>query len=370
MGLFKLNELAFAKNGIGAGMTAEDVAKKHGVTVESIEDQIEKGVKIELEHTSDLDEARDIAIDHLVEFPDYYDRLKEMEDAAKAEETKLAEEFKRFLISEMTEMDRMYISVLNESEILSEGKIMDWIRWKLAKFSLRFLSEKSTEELLMAYYSDSKGNPTEKSRAVATMSKKEKLNKIREISEKLPKEAKEKILNSTPAKQLEKKAMMDVGLAAVAGIGAGLAGAGSSTVTGAAGKLGEYKGGWQTTLDAGIGSSDGYIPPANEYRPWDIGYKDASIDLSKGTFSPAEYTITTSEKFMGAIRGAFSVLSALASILFGAMWGAIILAGVNTAMGLRKVSQAATIRRDEIANQIRSTKGITEGFKVKFGNKK
>jgi hypothetical protein len=81
----KLNELAFSKNGLASNMTVEDIAKKHGISVEAIEVQLEKGMKVELEHTSSLDEARDIALDHLVEFPDYYDRLEKMEKEAEQE---------------------------------------------------------------------------------------------------------------------------------------------------------------------------------------------------------------------------------------------------------------------------------------------
>lgn len=46
-------------------------------------DQLEKGIRIELEHTGDIGVAKEIAKDHLVEMPDdYYDRLEEMEEAA------------------------------------------------------------------------------------------------------------------------------------------------------------------------------------------------------------------------------------------------------------------------------------------------
>jgi len=81
----RINELAFAKKGLASNMTVDQIAEKHGVSVEAIETQLEKGMKIELEHTSDLDEARDIALDHLVEFPDYYDRLEKMEKEAEEE---------------------------------------------------------------------------------------------------------------------------------------------------------------------------------------------------------------------------------------------------------------------------------------------
>jgi len=41
--------------------------------------QLEKGVKVEQEHTRDKSLAKEIAKDHLSEFPDYYDRLEKME---------------------------------------------------------------------------------------------------------------------------------------------------------------------------------------------------------------------------------------------------------------------------------------------------
>lgn len=70
--------------GMSKGLSIEDIAAKHGVSVEDIESQIKLGVKVEQEHTSDVEEAKKIAMDHLVEFPDYYDRLVKMEKEAEA----------------------------------------------------------------------------------------------------------------------------------------------------------------------------------------------------------------------------------------------------------------------------------------------
>lgn len=38
-----------------------------------------KGVKVEMEHTSDKDVAREIAMDHLTEDENYYDKLETIE---------------------------------------------------------------------------------------------------------------------------------------------------------------------------------------------------------------------------------------------------------------------------------------------------
>ena len=47
-------------------------------------DQLARGIKVELEHTPNRDLAREIAMDHLTEFSDYYTRLERMESDARA----------------------------------------------------------------------------------------------------------------------------------------------------------------------------------------------------------------------------------------------------------------------------------------------
>lgn len=58
----------------------DSVQKKHGVSKEKLQSQLTKGIKVEQEHTGDLAMAREIALDHLNEFPDYYDRLEKAEE--------------------------------------------------------------------------------------------------------------------------------------------------------------------------------------------------------------------------------------------------------------------------------------------------
>lgn len=59
--------------------SAEEVAKKHKVPLSQIMQQLKAGVKVEYEHTKDTALAREIALDHLSELPDYYTRLTKME---------------------------------------------------------------------------------------------------------------------------------------------------------------------------------------------------------------------------------------------------------------------------------------------------
>jgi hypothetical protein len=55
------------------------IAKKHGVGDSMIAQQLKKGIEIELEHTTNRAMAKEIALDHLNEMPDYYTKLDKME---------------------------------------------------------------------------------------------------------------------------------------------------------------------------------------------------------------------------------------------------------------------------------------------------
>lgn len=59
--------------------TPEQIAKKHKVSVDQINSQLKLGISVEKEHSSDSKVAREIALDHLNERPDYYTKLKKME---------------------------------------------------------------------------------------------------------------------------------------------------------------------------------------------------------------------------------------------------------------------------------------------------
>lgn len=62
------------------GKTAEDIAEKWDVSIEYIKKQIEKGIKVEYEHTNDRSKSKEITLDHLwFDGADYYERLEAME---------------------------------------------------------------------------------------------------------------------------------------------------------------------------------------------------------------------------------------------------------------------------------------------------
>jgi predicted acetyltransferase len=60
-------------------MSKKDIADKFNVTLSKIEKELRAGIAIEKEHTGSATMAKEIAMDHLVEIPDYYTRLKKME---------------------------------------------------------------------------------------------------------------------------------------------------------------------------------------------------------------------------------------------------------------------------------------------------
>jgi len=66
-------------HGVAAGMTPQDIAKHHGVSVVKILKQLKMGSKVEREHTDSQATALKIAMDHVYEDPAYYTKLANME---------------------------------------------------------------------------------------------------------------------------------------------------------------------------------------------------------------------------------------------------------------------------------------------------
>ena len=73
------------RGGITQGMSFDDLVNKHKkntknqTRIESVvKSQLNKGIKVEMEHTNDKKIAKEIAIDHIYEDLHYYDKLKKM----------------------------------------------------------------------------------------------------------------------------------------------------------------------------------------------------------------------------------------------------------------------------------------------------
>lgn len=95
-------------------------------------DQIEKGIKVEMEHTDDPALAKEIAKDHLTEMDDYYDRLDEMEKAAEEakKEAQITQSlppsmFTKYEVTEDPEIEE-FKQYLEENPDAAAWEIRDW----------------------------------------------------------------------------------------------------------------------------------------------------------------------------------------------------------------------------------------------------
>lgn len=60
-------------------LNLKTLSKKHKVPISDLEKELKMGIDVEHEHTSDSELAKEIALDHLKELPNYYTKLKKME---------------------------------------------------------------------------------------------------------------------------------------------------------------------------------------------------------------------------------------------------------------------------------------------------
>ena len=66
--------------GLSQGMDITDIANKHKVDIDDLAKELQDGIKVELEHTTDRKVAEEIALDHLFEDPKYYTKLQSIEN--------------------------------------------------------------------------------------------------------------------------------------------------------------------------------------------------------------------------------------------------------------------------------------------------
>ena len=136
------------KGGKADTLTPKKIADKFDVDVKDVKKQIEYGTCIECEHTEDKEKAKEIATDHVSEFPDYYNRLDKMEKAAekhwnkKENKKEVKNETKTFIKKLLREniekasveqqiaqqirdlgynLDDVYVSINHEPVLISQG---------------------------------------------------------------------------------------------------------------------------------------------------------------------------------------------------------------------------------------------------------
>lgn len=70
----------YIPGGLASRKSMKDIAAKHGIPIERLMKQLKKGIKVEMEHTTEEMIAVEIAKDHLMEDPAYYDKLETIEE--------------------------------------------------------------------------------------------------------------------------------------------------------------------------------------------------------------------------------------------------------------------------------------------------
>ena len=78
------------EGGLADNMSLEDMAKHHDTDIETVIEELQKGVNVEMEHTTEMVVAFEIAMDHIYEDLNYYDKLAKMEGGSHKEEAKEA----------------------------------------------------------------------------------------------------------------------------------------------------------------------------------------------------------------------------------------------------------------------------------------
>ena len=75
-----VTETDVVPGGLAKGLSLNDIAEKHGVSVDIMVAEFKKGIAVEMEHTTDREVAKEITLDHLFEDPKYYDKLAKVEE--------------------------------------------------------------------------------------------------------------------------------------------------------------------------------------------------------------------------------------------------------------------------------------------------
>lgn len=70
-------------------ISAEEIAKKHGVDLDRVKKELKRGTLVEMEHTKEKSAAEAIASHHLDEMIDYYEKLSQIEEGTSSGSVKL-----------------------------------------------------------------------------------------------------------------------------------------------------------------------------------------------------------------------------------------------------------------------------------------
>jgi ribosomal protein L33 len=145
--------------------TEKEIARQHGVSVKYVIRQAEIGSTIEREHVTTHEEAYGIALQHIMEFPDYYKHLLPMEKQLKSEWKKkdpikenhidiamghMLDDEGSMIINQLDEIER-YVQMLRGVITGPEMQVPGWVQSKVTlatdylNTSANYMSSKNEE---------------------------------------------------------------------------------------------------------------------------------------------------------------------------------------------------------------------------------
>lgn len=142
--VYNQDRLKELEGGKADNMTADDIAKKHNITLQELQKQINIGLKVEREHTKNEKQALEITLDHLCENAKYYTEAKPENWAEKEIEKEKA------IIGELDMLNKALPPTEGEVREYKDGKYrFEGGHWKKIKQEEKHhnKNEKQTEEL-------------------------------------------------------------------------------------------------------------------------------------------------------------------------------------------------------------------------------
>lgn len=88
-GIKKIMGKEIIPGGLAKGKTLTDIAKHHSCSEKDLQSQLDKGIKVEMEHTTSKATAKEISMDHLWEDPKYYNKLSKIDEEEEPKSDKL-----------------------------------------------------------------------------------------------------------------------------------------------------------------------------------------------------------------------------------------------------------------------------------------
>src|SRR5210317_552732 len=121
---FKTSSPEYNFEQLAKGMDIYDIANMHKVDIDDLNVELQKGIEVEKEHTSDKDVAKKIALDHLYEDPKYYTKLATIEEEVNSF---FYMDFKKWAYKNRAKINRMDYE--DKVDFLSDKYMKDHKKW-------------------------------------------------------------------------------------------------------------------------------------------------------------------------------------------------------------------------------------------------